>query len=217
MFDRGMLRHVVRDWNGTLVDDVKLCVDILNDILNCHGKNKISLSAYKNTFFFPVAKFYGSIGLPSSGPKYEELAEHYISQYRSRFKECKLHHMALNIVEKLKKMGISQSVLSAGEQNDLEQFTSYYGINNWISHIDGANNIEAKGKRDRVGKHFSKLNLNANEVLFVGDTLHDLEIARLVDCRALLFEHGHFDKERLCKVPAQTIRCLTEVIEGVHD
>ena len=42
-------------------------------------------------------------------------------------------------------MGISQSILSAGEQNDLEQFTSYYGINNWISHI-GANNMKPKEK-----------------------------------------------------------------------
>ena len=48
---------------------------------NCNGK----------TFFFPVAKFYESLELPSSGFEYEQLANDYIKQYRNRFGECKLH------------------------------------------------------------------------------------------------------------------------------
>ena len=28
------IEHVVWDWNGTLVDDAKLCVDIVNGILS---------------------------------------------------------------------------------------------------------------------------------------------------------------------------------------
>ncbi|MEK9773299.1 MAG: HAD hydrolase-like protein [Opitutae bacterium] len=212
-----MIKHVVWDWNGTLVDDVDLCVDILSQILFSHGKDKISVQIYKNSFFFPVAKFYASLGLPSDGTKYEQIAENYISEYRNRFRECSLHPQAIHMVEKLKTWGITQSILSAGQQTDLEHFTSYYGLNNWMSHLDGANHIQATGKEDRVAEHFSKLNLKANQVLFVGDTFHDLEVAGLVQCRVLLFEQGHCGKERLERASVPKIKCLSEVAKWVHD
>ena len=53
-----MIKHVIWDWNGTLVNDLELCVDILNLALIEHGKLPISVDQYKESFCFPVSKFY---------------------------------------------------------------------------------------------------------------------------------------------------------------
>jgi len=212
-----MVKHVVWDWNGTLVDDVALCVDILNHALLIHGKKETNVETYRNTFFFPVAKFYKTLGLPSYGESYCRLSENYIQEYRNRFKECTLHLGAEGIIEELDSMGISQSVLSAGKQEDIEHFISFYGLNNRMSLIDGANNIEAKGKEDRALQHLEELGLDPMHALLVGDSLHDWDVAKLIGCKVLLFEQGHISPSRLKKVPAQRIKSLVEVSKWVHD
>jgi len=45
---------VVWDWNGTLVDDAFIFVDIMNGYLSEFSLPPISLSDYKNNFCFPV-------------------------------------------------------------------------------------------------------------------------------------------------------------------
>ena len=94
-----MVRHVIWDWNGTLVDDVSLCVQILNQELKAHQIEEISINEYRQKFFFPVACYYKKLGLPFSGFKYEALANRYISEYRKRFKECQLHDGAFKTLE----------------------------------------------------------------------------------------------------------------------
>jgi phosphoglycolate phosphatase len=212
-----MIKHVVWDWNGTLVDDVSLCVDILNHVLVAHMKPRISVDSYRRKFFFPVAKFYESLELPSFGIEYEKLANDYIKEYRNRFSECMLHSRALETLEVLNELSISQSILTAGEQEDVESFACFFKVKQWVQWIDGASNIEAHGKEDRAAAHISKLELDPKDVLLVGDTLHDHEIANLIGCNALLYSRGHVDAERLRQLTGTVITSLYDVIKWVRD
>ena len=96
------VKHIIWDWNGTLIDDVSLCVQILNSVLFNHGKEKVSINQYRKTFFFPVSKFYESLGLPCSGEAYERLAQNYIKKYRNEYKGCFLHDHTFKTVKSLK-------------------------------------------------------------------------------------------------------------------
>ena len=212
-----MIKHVIWDWNGTLVDDVGLCVSILNKCLLDHRKERVSVNEYRNKFFFPVSKFYSTLGLPSNGPMYAELASKYIQEYRNRFTECKLHANGLNVVTELTKSKISQSILSAGSQDDIENFTSYYGIDAWMSSVDGANNVEARGKEDRALAHFNKLGMNADQIILVGDTLHDWEVGKLIGCKVVLLKVGHVSEKRLREVPVPVIGSLDEIVSLLRD
>ena len=210
-------QHIIWDWNGTLIDDVSLCVHILNSFLLDHGKDKISINQYRKTFFFPVSEFYQSLGLPCSGEEYEWLAQNYIKKYRDKYKGCFLHDHTFTTVKSLKALGVSQSIFSAGMQSDLEEFVNFYGLMEFMTLVDGANNIYAKGKGDRVHDHFIKISQHPDHVLLVGDTLHDAEVAALVGCRALLFEKGHFCEERLRNSPVQSFNNLLEVLKYLRD
>jgi phosphoglycolate phosphatase len=212
-----MVKHIIWDWNGTLVDDVHICVDILNNALAKHQIEKISIDEYRRKFFFPVARFYQMLGLPSYGPKYQALAEYYIIEYRNRFKECNLHPLAFQTLERLQAYGVSHSILTAGKQSDVEYFINYYGLDGQIHFVDGANNVEASGKDERALEHLSFLDVNCDEALLVGDTCHDWEVARLIGCKPLLFTNGHVEMERLKQWNTPTIACLSEVYDWVSN
>ena len=210
-----MVRHVIWDWNGTLVDDVSLCVQILNQELKAHQIEEISINEYRQKFFFPVACYYKKLGLPYSGLKYEALADRYISEYRKRFKECELHDGAVKTLEWLDSRGITQSILSAGKQSDLESFVKHFAVDSFFCFIDGAKDIEASGKNERAHEHLSEISINPEDVVLVGDTCHDWEVAQIIGCRSLLFTLGHVGADRLKRDESTVITSLSEVCNWV--
>ena len=206
-----MIKHVIWDWNGTLIDDVGLCVDVLNHILIRYNIKSLTVEEYRNLFFFPVSNFYKTLGLPSSGTDYELLTKDFIDQYRKNFTQCDLHFSALHTVKRLNSMGISQSILSAGCQSDVETFVKFFKIESFISFIDGAKDIQANRKDNRALKHLSFLNMRAEDSLLVGDTCHDWEIARLIGCSSILFTKGHVSAKRLKRLNSTTIESLADI------
>ena len=50
-------KNVVWDWNGTLLNDVKVGVNTLNDMLGRRGLPLLSVEDYKEKFGFPVKQY----------------------------------------------------------------------------------------------------------------------------------------------------------------
>ena len=50
--------HVIWDWNGTIIDDAYLCVEVMNQVLKNRDLPLINISSYRKNFCFPVKKYY---------------------------------------------------------------------------------------------------------------------------------------------------------------
>ena len=59
-------KHIIWDWNGTLLDDTRLCVEVLNELLLRRGKSAITEDDYRQNFNFPVINFYKYLGFDTS-------------------------------------------------------------------------------------------------------------------------------------------------------
>jgi len=91
-------RHVIWDWNGTLLDDARLCVEIVNEMLCARGKQAITHGRYMEELVFPVKHFYERIGFDFSVEPFESLARDYIGRYEQRCRKCTLHDHAMDVV-----------------------------------------------------------------------------------------------------------------------
>ena len=54
-------KHIIFDWNGTLIDDGNIFVDVLNVLLSRRKLDKINLQIYRDLFCFPIIDFYKKI------------------------------------------------------------------------------------------------------------------------------------------------------------
>ena len=62
---------ILWDWNGTLLDDVALCVDALNHLLAEYGyPQRYTLDSYREIFGFPVEEYYVRAGFDFSRPPF---------------------------------------------------------------------------------------------------------------------------------------------------
>ena len=54
------------DFNGTLLDDTDICVEILNKMLDKRGYKHITKEKYRDIFSFPIKEYYEKAGFDFS-------------------------------------------------------------------------------------------------------------------------------------------------------
>jgi phosphoglycolate phosphatase len=211
-----MTRHVIWDWNGTLLDDVDHSLSALNALLDERKLPRIDRSAYRERFGFPVKDFYVGLGFDVEREDFGALSETFIGHYRRTAKTATTHDGVRHVMSELAGRGILQSVLSAMEINLLRQMLGEHDLLAHLSHVRGLDDQQASSKVALGVELMRTLDARPGEVLFVGDTLHDLETANAMGARCLLFARGHQTAERLAQSGAAVIQSLHEVIEFVQ-
>jgi len=207
-------RHIIWDWNGTLIDDVWLVVEIMNKMLKKRNLPGIDSNRYREIFDFPVTRYYLKLGFDFSLEPFEELTVEFISEYYERFNECKLFDKAEEVLKEISDMGIGQSILSASKEDVLTEKIGHYGIDKYFCRILGLDNHYAESKVDRGKKWIAELNLNPQDVLLIGDTTHDYDVSKHMGCDCLLIANGHYNYERLTKSRVDVVSSLKEIIQG---
>ena len=205
------INHVIWDWNGTLVNDAHLCVEIVNEILCDRELPPVQHEDYREYFDFPVSIYYKRLGLPASGSVFEEISHQFIAEYHRRWTCCNLQSKARETISALASAGVGQSLLSAGKQEHVGSFVEHHDLHSYFSSVSGATNIFAEGKVELGRSHVGELCLEPSECLMVGDTLHDYDVAQAIGVECLLFSGGHHSKRRLLESGAAVIACLSEV------
>lgn len=206
-------KHIVWDWNGTLLDDVDIVIDAMNILLKKRGLPLLDIENYRDKFTFPVKQYYEKLGFDFIKEPFEELAREYISEIGSDRYKYKLYDKAENILNAIKRKGIDQSILSACEEKKLLELVDQLGIKNYFIKILGLNDHYAISKVER-GKNFLNLmGLKPDEIILIGDTSHDYEVSRELGCDCILISNGHQSHERLNMLGIKIFPSLNEVVE----
>ncbi len=201
-----MIKHVFFDFNGTIIDDLKLCYDLLNEILEGQGKKPVTLERYKDIFRFPIKEYYRLAGVDFDIESYESLSIKFIEKYQPASLKCGLYKAVIPTLEKLNELGIKCYIISASEKNNLIEQCQSYDIVKYFVDILGIENIHAKSKVDIAVNYINEKKLNRDEVIFIGDTLHDVEVANAMGVQARLVSCGH-----------QSIKVLKEANVPIYD
>ncbi len=186
---------MIWDWNGTLLDDTGLVVDIMNGLLARRRLPSLDVARYREVFTFPVQDYYQRLGFDFAREPFEDLAIEFMSSYIERWPETELRAGAHAGIAALSRRGVGQSMLSAAEAGLLDAATTHFGLAEVMSHRVGISDHHAVSKVDEGRAHVSEL--DAERVLLVGDTEHDAEVAAEIGVDCALIEGGHMSRERL--------------------
>lgn len=207
------LRHVIWDWNGTLMDDTWLCIATLNLLLEARGLPSVAYEDYRQHFAFPVKEYYRKLGFDFEAQSFEDLSVEFIAAYEERRLECALHNGVQETLQKIRDAGLTQSILSAYMQKMLDEIIPHYGLQDYFVRLVGARDIYAHSKVARAREWLAELDYAPSEILLVGDTIHDAEVAAELGVRCVLCAHGHYTPERLAHPEFPVCHSLEEVLE----
>ena len=202
--------YLVLDFNGTIIDDVDLCLNILNHLLEERNYKKVSLEEYKHIFTFPIKKYYINAGFDLEKYSFTSISNEFISLYQKASLNCKLYEGINELIDKCNNNRRKVVRLSASQIDNLKEQTDHFGLSEKFEAILGTSNIEAASKVES-GKNYFK-DKQDKKILFVGDTTHDAEVASAIGADALLITHGHQARDVLLKAnPLKVIDSFNEV------
>jgi len=216
-YDRGMnsLDVVIWDWNGTLLDDRWLCIDVVNGMLRRRGLTPLTEERYLEIFRFPVVDYYELAGFDFKTEPFADLAVEYLAEYDARVGECSLHREAASIVERLAGRGVRQVILSASKQESLEDAVRNTGIDHHFSVLRGLADGHAVSKVDAGRQLIADLAASPDRTIMIGDTDHDVEVAEAIGIAIHLVSGGHQSRDRLAATARPVYKTLPEFADAI--
>lgn len=202
---------IIWDWNGTLLNDVRIAVDSINHLLHDRDLELLTIERYLEVFTFPVQDYYELIGFDLKTEPFEIPAFQFISIYNTAVKDCGLHDEVVPLLSRLRNLGYRQFILSAMEQQVLEKTVTDNDIHHFFEDLCGLSDNFAVSKVANGKSLINKRGLDPERTLMVGDTIHDYEVAQAIGCKCVLIAKGHQSKERLLTTGAHVLDGLDEI------
>jgi phosphoglycolate phosphatase len=203
--------HVIWDFNGTLLQDAWLCIDVMNDMLNRRGLKTLSPQGYAEIFDFPVQDFYQRAGWDFSRYPFKMLSDEFMAGYHARKLTCDLRPEAASVFTRLYTGGIQQSIISAAQKSMVEELVAHFQIGQYFNSLHGLDNHHAAGKLDIGLEWLENSGANPEKVILVGDTTHDKALADAMGVDCVLVYSGHQTHAKLLATGAPVVDSLEEI------
>lgn len=207
------IEHVVFDWNGTLIDDLDLAVFAVNRCAEQLGVAPITAEQYRAEFDFPIAGFYAAIGFDLDRVPFPTIVQRYLEHFDANVAQCPLQPGVIEFLDAARRAGIGVSILSASHCDVLVETLHAKGLYDCFEHVVGLSHNQATSKTAEAVVLQKTLGTPASRTLFVGDTLHDFDVARAVGWSPVLVSTGHQNSERLRLSGAPLFSDLNALLE----
>ena len=189
--------HVIWDWNGTLLNDAEMVIEVNNILLRQHGLSEITLEDYRHVFCHPVREYYRKLGFDLQKTPFEQIGDQFIRLYKDRVDQVDVFAGAKEILATLQSRKKAQWILSAAHQADLLQLLPRFGVAHFFAGVYGIGDHYADGKVGRGKELLQNIEADRGRIILVGDTDHDFEVAMHLGIDILLVSQGHQSSQRL--------------------
>jgi phosphoglycolate phosphatase len=209
------IKAVIWDWNGTLFDDVAHSVKCINKMLMRRELPILTVNEYLHVFTFPVAEYYKAIGFDFTMEAWEDVALEFMNYYWEGMNDVPLFSDTEWCLAFVQTKGVEQFIVSAMEHDNLVSLVERKGITGYFKRVAGIHNHFAEGKKHLAAGLLMSENLNPDEVVWIGDTVHDYEVALEVNVPSRLVLTGHQHQHILAGTGAPFYASLTECMKSI--
>ncbi len=186
-----MIRNIIFDWSGTLVDDLPAVWEATNHVFSQAGVAPLTLDQFRAEFALPFTGFYQRYTPHVAMPQLE-------AWFHGRFREVQESVVALpharEFLEFCRERGVRTFVLSTVHREHFATQNRKVGFEPFLDRPY----VEVWDKRTKIHELLAENGLHPAETLFIGDMEHDIETARHggVSSCAVLTGYNRLDQLR---------------------
>jgi phosphoglycolate phosphatase-like HAD superfamily hydrolase len=207
------VKHLVWDWNGTLLDDLKLVVDATNVCLATVGGPVITVEDHRRDFRRPILDYYAHVlERPVDEVEFQLLDDAFHDAYRLRMAEVRL---APDALDAMAKWPGTQSLLSMFFHDELLVEVERHGLGARLVRVDGLRGtVGGHRKAAYLERHLAALSIAAPDTVLIGDSVDDGDAARAVGAAAVLYAGGFTDPALLKATGLPVAYSLLEAVDA---
>lgn len=210
-------RHIVWDWNGTLLDDNHAVVSAVNTVCTAFGCEHIDLDRWRSVFGRPLLRSYERVlGRTLDEREWARIDVLYHDAYRRLLHTCGLAEGVPDLLWEWAGRGRSQSLLSMWFHDELVPLVSEYGLDSLFARVDGLrDDIGGGSKAAHLREHVRALELDPAEVVLIGDVVDDAHAAEQVGTDCVLLTTGVMSRRALEATGSPVFDSITEALRSL--
>ncbi len=166
-----MIRNIIFDWSGTLVDDLPAVWKATNYVLAQAERSEMSLEQFRAEFCLPFTSFYDRHVPHIPLPQLEAWFHGEFRQVQDSVRE--LPH-SRGFLQFCRSHGIRSFLLSTVHHDHYSVQAQVTGFGEFLERAY----VGVWDKRNKIHEILSENALNPAETLFIGDMQHDIETAK---------------------------------------
>ena len=205
-------RLLVFDWDGTLSDSTAIIADAIQEACRDVGEPVPDRLAARFVIGLGLADALRMVtpGLPTA--RYPELSARFRHHYLSREDDIPLFDGALDLLHDLDAAGYLLAVATGKNRAGLSRSLVKNGLATRFHATRCADEGMPKPHPDMLLHLMDQLAVTAGETLMIGDTTHDLELARNANTASLAVAYGAHEAESLAALrPEATAHSIAEL------
>ena len=185
-----MLRNLLLDWSGTLVDDLPPVIGATNFVLEKHGRPPLSREEFRQKFRLPFTEFYEEY-LPDI--PLHELDAAFHGHFVTIQDDVTPLPGLYEFLDFCRESGRRLFLLSSMKREHYEVQSAKLGLAHYFEHPY----VGVLDKRAKIGEILEMHGLDRDETAFVGDMIHDVETARHGGVMSIAVLTGYDSIEKL--------------------
>jgi phosphoglycolate phosphatase-like HAD superfamily hydrolase len=196
------IRHIVWDWNGTLLDDTALTVRAAGAALAAIGvPRELTVEHWREIAVRPIYTTYtGLAGAELTPDQWRVIQDVWLATYVAGADAVGLNPAALAALDQATALGMTQSIVSLHKEDVLHEHAADLGIADRFTAISGTRGPWTSGNHSKAGEvrhQLSGLGIDPAHALMIGDMVDDAHQARDAGVAVVLVPSGDTSLTRL--------------------
>lgn len=214
------MRHVVWDWNGTLLDDLPLVVESVNVLMAERDLDPITVADYTATYTRPVRVFYERLfGRAVDDAEWAQVDDVFHAAYDEAVEDhASLMAGARDALAAVADRGLTQSLLSMYRHARLVPLVERFGILHRFEVVQGVRGAGGGHKLPHLERHLERMiHVHGDDptgVVVIGDAIDDAVAAAHVGAACVLLASGSHPVEELEQAGVPVVTTLPDALRA---
>jgi len=143
----------------------------------------------------------------------EELSKEFNGYCRDFQPENPLFAETAEILSYFSEKGINQYIFSSSQNRFIEPTLSQFGIDGHFKTVLGAKDCYVGSKAERTRDYLLSNSISPEEALFIGDMVHDSDVASFIGADCILISSGHQSESALLNTGRRVVPSLKSLFE----
>lgn len=188
-----LVKHVIFDFDGTLADSADLTIQVINVLAEKYSYRKFTRDEIYGLNNIPIKERLKKVGVPLY--RIPQLSIEGLAGYRHLIHSLRAFDGIKDLIVGLKQDGLSLSIISSNSINNINYFLKENGLE-LFEHVISEKHLF--GKHRSIQKYLKQFSLTADEVIYVGDELRDIEASKKASTKIISVAWG-FDTLELLR------------------
>lgn len=180
-----MIKYIIFDFDGTLVDSKEVVLSVYNELAQKHRFKNMKLEDVESFRRLSFSERFKALGLPIY--KIPFWTREFYSLYNERVKDLTMFKDMIDVLNELNDRGYKIAIISSNAKDNIKEFLHKHKID-YIKQILCSEKLAGK---DKVIKEFLRTNkLNNLEIIYIGDEARDIVACKKNGVKVIWVEWG---------------------------